>query len=172
MNPSPETRFYQVRVPARSEWARIWITDDGCITTISDHGNYGYWFGAPGGEFRRFLIGCNDDYLSNKFSGGKREIDEHATERGVKERICRLRRAGRLSREEAADEWELQRSTSWTDAHDQMRWYNTTRLDDAAEVLVHRCPIQVTMFFKVLWPLFVEKLKAELRAEAFGSVAV
>lgn len=166
MNPSTKTRFYQVRVPKRSAWARIWITEDGCITTISDHGNYGYWFGAPGCEFRRFLIGCNDDYLSNKFSAGRREVDARATVRRVKEKICRLRLQDRLSREEAAAEWELQRATSWQDAHDQVHWYSNTKLDDAAGVLVHRYPIQVTMFFKVLWPLFIEQLKAELAAEA------
>jgi hypothetical protein len=32
--------------------------------------------------------------------------------------------------------------------------------------MVREYPMQVRMFVKVLWPLFVEQLKAELAAEA------
>lgn len=71
-NPNPQTRLYQIK-PDESGWARIWITDDGAFTCLSDWGNYGYWWGNPGQEFRRFLATCDDSYLTGCFINGDRE---------------------------------------------------------------------------------------------------
>lgn len=68
----PITRFYQIK-PGQSGWARIWITDDACFTCISDWGNYGHWWGGPGKEFRLFLAGCDDSYLTGCFIAGDRK---------------------------------------------------------------------------------------------------
>jgi len=103
-NPNPTTRFYEVK-PGKSGWARIWLTDDGCISILSDWGNYGYWFGSPGCEFRLFLTGCDDDYLGNKFAGGKTEFDGEETADAARELILRHRREQRLSAEDARNEW-------------------------------------------------------------------
>ena len=164
---TPVTRFYSIpRVENWSAWARIWITDDGCFTTISDHGNYGYWWGSPGCEFRKFLCGIDDDYLSRKLAGGERELDEKATIRSVKERILRCRRDSYLSKEEARREWCLMKETDWDGEYSRVQWYDATVLSDAAEVLRYRIPMQVQMFVKHLWPPFVAELRRELASEA------
>lgn len=162
MNPKPKTRFYQVRVVKGSEWARIWLTNDGCISIISDYGNYGYWFGAPACEFRRFLIGCGDDYIHNKLSAGEHETDGEATDKNVRAQICALRRSGDLTREEAREEWELRSRTEWCNDFDVGIWYMGTKLTDAHELICYRTPMRVQMFVKVLWPLFIEQLRVEL----------
>lgn len=171
MKRNPKTRFYQVRVAdgRGSEWARIWITDDGCISIVSDYGNFGYWFGAPGGEFRRFLTGCGDDYLMNKFAEGEKELDQSATERAAKDLVLGNRRDRTLTTEQAQDEWDAVCAVDWQDEYVRSRWYfEETKLVDcgACDVLQYRTPMRVQMFVKVLWPLFVECLEAELAIEA------
>lgn len=164
----PVTRFYQVRVtPPHIEWARIWITDDGCISILSDYGNYGYWFGGlPPCGMRAFLVQAGDDYLSGKFSAGKREIDHDATEQRIKRDIIERRREGDLDREEARAEWELMRGVNWSSELEQWDWARASKLQDEPWRMFQECyPIQVTMFLKELWPLFVLQLKAEPAAE-------
>jgi hypothetical protein len=166
----PITRFYQVRVAKGHEWARIWITSDGCISIISDYGDFGYWFGSPGCEFRRFLTGCGDDYLANKFSAGEQEFDDRATLKAARKLVLDARRDKSIDRETARDEWEQVNNVDWSSEYDRSKWYfeETTLVGDygAAEVLQYRTPNHVTYFLKILWPLFVEKLKAELALEA------
>lgn len=168
MNPKPVTRFYQVRVPGRSEWARIWITDDGCITTISDHGNYGYWFGAPGCEFRKFLTGCGDDYILNKLSEGKREVNHDLTVAALRKKFWALMGDGDIDKSQADQEEEHLEGVDFSNGEARGIWFSNTGLDamTASECMVREYPMQLRMFVKVLWPLFIEQLKAELAAEA------
>jgi|GEM_PF-2930322 hypothetical protein len=169
MNPNPTTRFYQVRaVEHRSEWARIWITDDGCISILSDYGNYGYWFGAPGGEFRRFLTNCGDDYITNKLSEGRRNLDQRATELNAKRLVLRARRDRSIDRETARDEWNAVRDVEWDNEYSRSKWYfEETKLVDygATEVLVYDYPQQLQAFVRVLWPVFIAALTEEIKRE-------
>lgn len=167
----PVTRFYQVRVaPPCIEWARIWITDDGCISILSDYGNYGYWFdGLPPCGMRAFLAQAGDDYLSGKFSAGEREMDCTATERAIQREIIERRREGIFSREEARAEWRLASGVDWNSELEQWDWARETKLQEEPwQYFKDRYPIQVTMFLKDLWPLFVLQLKAELAEEALS----
>jgi len=164
----PTTRFYQVRGEHRT-WARIWITSDGCISIFSDYGVFGYWFGAPGGEFRKFLTGCGDDYLRDKFSDGEREFDQSGTERAAKDLVLRARRDQDIDREEAREEWDAVLGVDWGCEYSRSKWYfEETKLVDwaASEILQRRIPMHVQMFVKELWPLFMAELEAELAAEA------
>lgn len=160
------TRYYAVRMPGTSVWARIWITDDGCFSTVSDHGNYGYWWGCPGCEFRKFLTGIDSSYLIRKLAAGEHELNEQRTVDAVKELILRQRRSRSITADRAADEWRRLRATDFNDEVSRSDWYLHTSLEDAHEVLRYEPPMQVRMFAKCLWPIFVEQLKAELAAEA------
>ncbi len=164
------TRSYQVRVQGRgSEWARIWITDDGCISIVSDYGNFGYWFGGPGCEFRKFLTRCGDDYLANKFADGERDLDQEATSKAARKLVLDARRSRGIGRELARREWDYVKQVDWSSEYDYCKWYfEETKLVDCAvsDVLTYIIPNRVTYFLKVLWPLFVEQLKAELAREA------
>lgn len=167
----PVTRFYQVRVaPPHIEWARIWITDDGCISILSDYGNYGYWFGGlPPCGMRAFLVGCGDDYLSNKFSAGEREVDHEATEKAIRKEIHELSLAGAFGIVEMEAEEELISSVDWSSELEQWDWARASKIEEAWRLIQTRYPMQVTMFLEKLWPLFVEQLKAELAEEALSS---
>lgn len=170
MKNPPLTRFYFVRcAEERTAWARVWITDDGCITILSDFGNFGYWFGAPGSEFRKFLTGCGPDYLFNKFTSGNCEAcDTAGSVEAIQKHICRLRRDGTLTRDAAREEWELIRENNEFDEFARVHWYEETQLESAHELprYVRDHANDVAAFMRHLWPGFVEQLKAELGREA------
>lgn len=167
---APVTRFYTIRKQPHGPWARIWITDDGCFTTISDHGNFGYWWGSPGQEFRKFLCSCDDYYIISKLSGGQEEFDGDATKKVINERLKELHRDGEDTRAES----ELLGESEFDDPVGFARWVDAKtddgeRLIDYYErcsIAVYRPPVRVQMFVKHLWPLFVEALKDELAGEA------
>jgi hypothetical protein len=154
----------------RSGWARIWITDDGCFTCITDYGNYGYWWGAVEGEFRAFLIGCDDCYLGGKLAGGQREFDAEHTRKIVRERILSYRKQGYLGPHVARYEWN--RAAQIDDEGGWREWCARTHNPelgnlwrDAWELASYSYPSRVRGFLKNIWPVFVEQLKQELLAE-------
>lgn len=160
------TRFYEIN-PRKSGWARIWITDDGSFSCLSDWGNFGYWWGSPGCEFRRFLTGCDADYLGNKFGGGRSEFDGEATRKAIKRVILKKRR-DRWTREEARAEWRHLQDSDLDDPVGLNDWVHGTTLepDDYFETPRYVIPQRVQAFLKHVWPLFVEQLRAELTQEA------
>ena len=169
---NPLTRFYQVK-PGQNGWARIWITDDGCISILSDWGNYGYWFGSPGCEFRQFLIGCDADYLGNKFGGGSSEYDGEATKENIQDVILRKRRDRQLSATVAREEWDALQGDGVENLFQLGGWQRETSLkpDDYFETPVYTIPNQARQFLKHVWPLFMEQLRAELANEEPAAVS-
>jgi hypothetical protein len=166
-HPNPTTRFYEVK-PGKSGWARIWITDDGCISVMSDWGNYGYWFGSPECEFRLFLTGCDTDYIGGKFAGGKTEFDGEETADAARELVLRHRRSGKLNAADARREWDAI-PTAFDHEIDYAEWVNhetTLGFDYTHDLGCYMRPYAVQQFVKHVWPLFVEQLKAELANEA------
>lgn len=160
---NPTTRFYEIN-PGKSGYARIWITDDGCLTCITDWGNYGYWWGAPGCEFRSFLASCDNDYLATKLSGGEREFAGQETVLLVQEKILSMRRHYDLTREQARSEWELL-PTCFDSEIEFNDWLHRTKIPDAWDMAVHERPMRVRQFLKHIWPLFVAKIRHELSSE-------
>lgn len=163
----PTTRFYRVR--NKTAWARIWITDDGCFTCLSDYGDYGHWWTHPGCEFRKFLCKVELDYLIGKLSKGKRVRDDEETEKAIRRHICQVRRASYMTKEEAADEWALVGSTDFGDDGDIHHWFEETAITDAHELIMYQAPRQVVAFVNNIWPLFVQQLQAELERESNGN---
>ena len=138
------TRFYQVQ--HGSEWARFWVTDDGCLSIISDFGNYGYWWHSPGVEFRAFLASDrgSPDYIGAKLHSGQRDwLYAHDTERAIKRKIISLRRDRLWSAGQARAEWDL---ASIDDEAACWHWYYNTQIEDAHELPVHGPSRQLVAF--------------------------
>lgn len=157
----------------KSGWGRAWVTDDGCLSIMSDWGNYAYWWDRRhptdrNTDFRDFLCRANDEYISRKLAGGKTEIDHEATLRDIKGRIARRRREGGFTRQEAQDEWRLAESTHFDDEGDMWAWYHHSKLEDASEVLCYRTPMQLQMFMKKCWPGLVDAMRADLHPTTLG----
>lgn len=157
-------RSYCVR--KNHEWAKI-ILEGGMITIHSTYGLFGHFFSDPGGDLRKFLIGCETGYyLGAKFSAGKREIDFGETEKAAKKSVCSSRRENPedTTKEDARDAFD---AISFDSELDVDRW-----LTDHGSVIDHDTsfvssgyPQQLLAFFEVLWPVFIDTLKAELEQE-------
>lgn len=158
------TRFYSVRDRSWG-WARFWLTSDGCLSIMSDWGNYGYWWTHPGCEIRQFLCGIDDSYLLGKLCSGQRDVvDDQGTERAIKGRILDLRRRGVLSRDDARREWDHVSGCSFDNDVGVHEWYLGTELDDAYELPRYEKSPQAQAFVKHAWPLFVVALRRDIGA--------
>jgi hypothetical protein len=159
------TRFYHVRPFARGwGWgARIWLTDDGCLSIYSDRGSYGYWWSHPGCEIREFLCTIDNDYLLSKLCSGKRDvIDDVGSERDIKQHILEYRRSGTYDREFARREWDLVCTSSFENEVEAHTWYLETEICDAHERLRYMRPPQAKAFVEHCWPPFVAELRRDI----------
>jgi hypothetical protein len=163
--PAIVTRFYQVR--NRSEWMRAWITDDGCLSILSDYGNYGHWWTSTGCEFRAFLCGLDAQYLGNKLADGRREYRADQTLTSVKNMIIHARRDGEMTAKQARREWSrLAQHGDLGTEFEFVAWYDRSKLENRAEASTRGIPQQLEAFIERLWPAFIEQLRAELALEA------
>lgn len=154
-----------------SGWARAWVTSDGCLSIMSDWGNYAYWWDRRhptdrNTDHRDFLCHAGAEYIMGKLAGGAQEIDHDRTVEGIKDRIVRRRRERHLTRDQARDEWALVESTYFDDEGDKWDWYHRTKLEDAWDVLCYQTPRQLQMFMKNCWPGLVEAMRADLQPAA------
>jgi hypothetical protein len=168
----PKTRFYLVHKKPHGPWARIWITDDGCFTALSDHGSFGYWWGSPGCEFREFLCDCDSSYLITKLSRGEREWDMDGTRDAIRAELQRLHDEGEDTREELCLLADADLSSElgfmhWLDQPGETgeRWHRLIDGTDGGALVSYGPPRRVQGFVEHVWPLFVEQLRAELEAE-------
>lgn len=150
----------------RGQWlATVFLGADGVFSTVSDYGNYGYWWGGIGGDgdVRRFLCGCNAHYLTGKLSPG-REYDGDATERGIRKHILEQRREKAYTKEFARVEWDI--LGSWASPSEDFRsWYEQTEIGDASEFYCDRPRQQAVAFVEKVMPRLCEMLRAEMAAE-------
>lgn len=169
MNSSAKVWRYSLPSVKGEGWAIIFLDSIGCFTALSDWGDVGYRWPQQGwgdGDFRKFLLSCDDYYLTTKFGRGRKEYDPKRTLACVKEHILTHRRDARLTKEEARQEWDLLRTYDELDREfDFSQWYSATQLDDPGEFYCMRYVSDVTHFVAHVLPRLRDVLKAELAAE-------
>lgn len=178
------THFYNLR-SSRCWWARIWVTSDGLITIASDYGHFGYWFGDPGGEIRRFLTRVDPGptgYMAIKLAAGERVYDADATVARIRDRVIRMRKEAELDSHTARLLWDsVEEYHLDENDHEARGWLDDDLVRErlggyeACECFAQTLPRDVQNFMRDVWPAFVEALSEELRAErqqreAFGEV--
>lgn len=157
-------RRYDLRSERGGWLATVFLGAEGILSTVSDYGNYGYWWGSVQDDFRAFLCRIDDGYLLGKVSPGE-EVDEKASEAGVKACILRLRREKRIDADTARDEWDL---LSYVRDGDEGGWWAQTTLGEHAdpmELWSWRSNQQAVAFCERVMPRLREMLRAELAAE-------
>lgn len=147
-------------------WAVVFLDARGIISTVSDYGDYGYWFGQIGGDgdIRRFLCQCDNGYLLRKIA--PREVyDGEATKKGILKHILEHRREKNYTKDFARQEWDLA-TGPWTDLLSDFRtWYEETEIGDAAEFHREKSDPRAVAFCERVMPRLRAMLKAELAAE-------
>lgn len=148
-------------------WAIVFLDSQGCFSGLSDYGNVAYrWPMAgqvPGREFREFLLGCDDYYLTLKLGQGRKEYDPKGTLQMVKEHILRYRRDDSLTKAEAREEWNrLETYDNLAREFDFSQWYTATGIEDAGEFYCQRYDTDVTAFVEMVMPRLRERMRADL----------
>jgi len=158
--------FKRYDIPSRKGegWAVVFLDARGIITTVSDYGDYGYWFGSIGGDgdLRGFLCRCDDGYLMRKLAP-KEVYDGAATEAGIRKHILEYRREGNYEKDFARREWDLIAETDIE--HDFRVWYEETEIGDAAEFCREKPDPRAVAFCEYVMPRLREMLRAEMAAE-------
>lgn len=164
MKPDPTVWIYKLR-DERGHWlARVVMTSDGYFSTVSDYGNYAFWWHAFEGDFRAFFAQCDDGYVLGKLA--KRDYyDGEATRTRIREHILEYRRDGWLSKDRAREEWDLLNRCGVDSREDFARWYDETKFDDAAEFAKYDHEPDARMFAERVLPVLREALRKEMAAE-------
>lgn len=175
------SQIWQYRLTTTSgRWvADVILRADGFFATVSDWGNYAYWWTAFGErDFRDFIAGLNAGYVASKI-GRREEYKPERTYQNIRRRILTERREAGLTKESARKEWDLLgrlAAGEWADKREKQRanhlgehefrtWYDGTELYDASESACYGVPSDVEGFTSEVLPLLKDACRAELDAE-------
>lgn len=167
-----ELRIWRYYLPSQKGegFAEIVLCSSGFFGAVSDWGNYAFaWRHFGPDDFRAFVMGLGESYLSSKLgpqSGRQNQFDSEKSLRSIREHIIEARRANRLTKEQAREEWKL----SAVLEDDQtlvgaVRWHDATKLDDPSELLYYSPSPDLVEFCRRVMPRLAEVLRAELQAE-------
>lgn len=143
-------------------WAIVIMSSDGYFSAVSDFGNYCYKWSSFEGDFRKFLLDVESDYLLSKIS--RRSVfDEEKAQKNIRRAILEMRRTGGLTREEAREEWDRASIDSQLDFYDFVR---ETKLYDMHEYGEMVYPGEAEGFCRSIWPRLCAIWKTELHADS------
>lgn len=175
-DPNKPLQIWRYRVPGDPKGGDtggiVVICSDGYFSTVSDYGNYSFFWGSAGPCFRTFLLRCTEspDYFINKLHHGDKVLDTEAAVKAAKTYILRARRDRDIKSyeaREAIDELEFVDSLSAME-HWHNNWY--TKLPYDSYEITHglfpmRYPSDVVQFVTKIMPRLAEMIKKELAAE-------
>jgi len=157
---------------SRSWWGQITVSEDGCLTVISDYGNYGYAWRSFGKSFKKFLITLDGSYLYNKLGRDVPKVfNSKETSQEIRTYIIECRRNKEISSEQAREFWdEVEEIEAMSDTHEYCSFINhwsssILKLygeDPSSIPCVEDDNYQLTAFIEKIYPEFVKVLKEEL----------
>lgn len=187
-----DLRTWRYVLPSEKEdrfsgWAIVFMDSTGAFATVSDYGSYAYKWHTQGwgpGDFRRFIVHCDGDYVRRKLAP-REEYDGEATLKAAKRTIIDQRRTyarllhegglssfrpneiGRpLDSDEARAEWDLLKEHSDLDSEsDLVLWAQHTRVNYYEGIAQTRPSPQAVAFCERTLPRLQEMLKRQLAAE-------
>lgn len=155
----------------RDSWSIVFVDDDGCLSIVSDYGNWGYRWNMMGESksIRRMLLDFNSEYVRNKLSYDHAKVfSADKTVASVKREILYYRRQKELPKRETRLDWNaLQRVSNELDFYDFLnsvrgRWERyvdcCTYVPHNASGLDHWC--------QVSFPRLQARIREELDDEA------
>lgn len=179
---------YRIRTTGH-EWATIVLFEwqatgnDGTQRECGEiliHSGFGSWansWGHLGTPFKSFLLKAECDYIATKFMGADAyKFDGALTVRELRRRLLRWRQESQLNKDEARQLWdyieerEVELECSTHDFVGAMQQGETELVSSKAmrrflqepwESLATSLDIQFAGFWREVWPVFLEQLKAE-----------
>lgn len=143
-----QVRFYRYS-GAQEGWWVAFMDELGFISIQSDWGDYSYrWSSRGEGVSMRQWISttmANDrSYVLGKFAKGQREFDEGATRMAIG---MAIEEASWKKRERA-----LLKQNGLDDDEARREWYDTSDLENKAELMRDQPQQQLVMFMEKVWP--------------------
>lgn len=152
--------------PVREGWAFIYLDlGMGTVSIHSDWGDWAYsWSKAGLGDrpLASFLCECDNDYLINKFNGGRREyLDFEVTLTQMRQELIRERRSAGLDKDKARRAYDaLEDLDHTTDPSDLYR--QVAEHGDLCDIYCEYDSVPtvttwepgITQFFEKVWPIF------------------
>ena len=166
--------FWRYDLPSvnREGWAVVVMCSDGYFSTVSDWGNYAYWWSGHGTrDFRAFVADCDGDYIRCKLDPSK-VLDYERTRDRCRRAVCEARRrpargphAYTLDTETAREAWE--RADGFINEIELNDWFNdyARYLDDYTDLAVYKTPPGIRGFIEKVLPRLQAAIKAELTRE-------
>lgn len=153
-----------------SGWGVFFLDSSGCLSILSDYGNFGYHWSSFGSDIRKFLLGCDPSYLMGKFLLGDTKVpDVKRSTAAIRAHILEARRCGDLDRGTARAEWEF--LLAYEVSEDTGEWLDLTSISGGWELLSSKYASEDAMssFLGLVWPRYLEALRADLSTEGFVS---
>lgn len=161
---SATLKRYELKPDKEGAWAIVVIdVTRGFFSAVSDHGNYGYLWTHPGGEFRAFLAKLDLDYAYGKLTHQQRVFDLEASLKAARTAIISRRRDGSIGKAQARTEWDELEDVS--SEHDFNSWQQYSSLDDTHDFYMQRKESECWGFCQKLFTRFQQVLREELKKE-------
>jgi hypothetical protein len=165
-------KLYRYYLPSAlgEGWAEVALCSSGMFASVSDYGNYAYaWRSTGEKDFRAWIANLAEDpaYVMGKLNGGRKQVfNGAATCIKIKRHIIEQRRRGSYTKDEARDEWDLlgEHEDLYSE-YNFSRWYDDTKIGDAAEFAVYEYPGDLRAFCEKVMPRLATVIRAELAAE-------
>ena len=154
-------------------WWVLFVDErSGCVSVMSDYGDYSHRWPAQWTGFRttlRFLATAGDDYLLDKFTYGfESKFDHERTQKLLREDLIERRREGRIDRETARAAWDATADVysaddfrTYVEAHDEAH--------DGGALYEMACFDKTlgapTLFIKEAWPSIRVAIIAQLERD-------
>lgn len=160
---------YKIQSTGAGEgWAHVMIREDGFFATVSDYGNYAYWWTATGKkDVREFFLRAEDDwhYFAKKLRPDT-QLDQEASFDRVLQDIREERRRGDLTKEEARERYEHVKWFGRDDWEGFLRDEDTNRYwDEVWDFTVRTLSADVVCYTQKILPKVAKLIEAELAAE-------
>jgi hypothetical protein len=149
-------------------WAVVHLDEYGFCSVISDYGDYSYhWPRQSWGpcDFRKFLLRCDEGYLTSKFAGGQRVLSASQTRELILQTLQEGLEEGSLSAVVVEEERELLESSDFSTDVGFYEWSKYTQLEDSWECACYTPPSQLLSFMERVWPRIKATMAADLEFE-------
>lgn len=170
---SDPIKMWRYRIPGepgRDSGGVVILDSTGYFSTVSDYGNYAFYWSAHGmSDFRQFVIGLEKswDYAASKLGGHRLThiFDAEATAKALKKELLDLRRARYLGKETTETEWLYLKDLEEGELSPE-DWHRLTQVfhHDTGGAQ-YRMDRDLEAFCKKLLPRLAVLLRAELVAE-------
>jgi hypothetical protein len=130
-----EIQTWRISLPNENGegWAIIFMDSTGCFSAMSDWGNVAHRWPNKGwgdDDFRKFLLKCDDYYLTSKFGQNRREYDGEGALKSIQEYLNRMEQEKGLKPAVIARERDLLKEhNELYEQHDLWAWQQDTKLD-------------------------------------------